>query len=115
MKRLLMALFSLCALAVSADDSLERGEHLYNNYCTQCHGINGDGKGINIRDMAVQPRDHTDRSEMSARSDADLIKAIKGGGKAINKSVLMPAWKGNLNDQQVDELVSYLRQLCCQE
>ena len=65
--------------------------------------------------MTVQPRDHTDRSEMSARSDADLIKAIKGGGKAVNKSVLMPAWEGNLDDQQVDDLVLYLRHLCCQE
>tara|TARA_R110002072_G_scaffold13418_7_gene56178 strand:+ start:3391 stop:3738 length:348 start_codon:yes stop_codon:yes gene_type:complete len=115
MKILLVALLGFCPMFLSAADGLERGEHLYKSYCTQCHGVNGDGKGVNVRDMTVQPRDHTDRSEMSARSDADLIKAIKGGGKAVNKSVLMPAWEGNLDDQQVDDLVLYLRHLCCQE
>lgn len=104
------AAFSGHALAADA----EAGEHLYQVYCTQCHGINGDGKGINIADMSVLPRDHTDTSEMSARTDAELVKAIKHGGKAVNKSVLMPAWGKNLNDAQVDNLVAYLRQICCE-
>lgn len=101
------------ALPASAEGDSQSGKNLYQTYCTQCHGVNGDGKGINIADMAVLPRDHTDASEMSARTDADLIKAIKHGGKAVNKSVLMPAWEGNLNDQQIDDLVAYLRALCC--
>lgn len=101
------------AFTVNAEGDSQVGKKLYQVYCTQCHGINGDGKGINIPDMAVLPRDHTDRSEMSARTDADLSKAIKHGGKSVNKSVLMPAWDGNLSDQQVDDLVAYLRALCC--
>ncbi|MBN50595.1 MAG: cytochrome C class I [Spongiibacteraceae bacterium] len=96
-----------------ADGDASEGKALYRNYCTQCHGVTGDGKGVNIPDMAVLPRDHTDTSEMSARTDAELTKAIKHGGKAVNKSVLMPAWEGNLNDQQVANLVAYLRELCC--
>ncbi len=115
MKRLMMTVICLFLFSVSAKGDLEHGQHLYETYCTQCHGVNGDGKGINVKDMAVQPRDHTDRSEMSARTDADLTKAIKGGGKAVNKSVLMPAWQGNFDDQQVSDLVLYLRHLCCEE
>ncbi|MDZ7784769.1 MAG: hypothetical protein U5K56_18095 [Halioglobus sp.] len=34
------------------------------------------------RDMSVQPRDHTDPEEMAARTDEELAKAIKHGGKA---------------------------------
>lgn len=86
---------------------------LYEVYCSQCHGIHADGNGINAPHMSVQPRDHTDRGEMSARSDEDLFKVIQHGGKAINKSVLMPAWGHNLSDAQIDALVAHLRTLCC--
>lgn len=90
-----------------------RGKALYRAYCTQCHGLAGNGKGINAPQLAVQPRNHTDRAEMSARSDADLFKAIKEGGQAVNKSILMPNWDGNLSDDEIHDLVAYLRQLCC--
>ncbi|MFQ5427341.1 MAG: c-type cytochrome [Thermodesulfobacteriota bacterium] len=90
----------------------ERGEDNYRAYCVQCHGRNGDGKGLNIRDMSVQPRDHTDAKNMSSRSDEDLFKAIKEGGQAVSKSVLMPPWKGTFTDEEIKELVKYLRTLC---
>lgn len=99
------------ALPVAAEP--HQGKALYDIYCTQCHGVNGDGKGVNVPAMSVQPRNHTDRGEMSARTDEELFKAIKHGGKSINKSVLMPAWGGNLTDDDIDALVSYLRELCC--
>lgn len=97
------------------DGNATEGKKLYQIYCTQCHGVSGNGKGINIADMAVLPRDHTDTNEMSTRTDADLIKAIKHGGKSINKSVLMPAWESNLSDKQIADLVAYLRELCCKK
>lgn len=109
----LLLIGSLWSLSVLGAGDPKAGKVLYQLYCTQCHGINGDGKGINIADMAVLPRDHTDRQEMSARTDADLIKAITHGGKSVNKSVLMPAWEGNLSEAQVLDLVAYLRELCC--
>lgn len=84
----------------------------YRTYCTQCHGVQGDGKGINVRDMSVQPRNHTDAKEMSTRSDDDLFKVIKDGGVAINKSVLMPPWGDILSDDEIRGLVSHLRKLC---
>lgn len=90
----------------------ETGEALYKTYCWQCHGMNADGMGTNIPDMAVQPRDHTDSSGMKARSDQELFTAIKDGGLAISKSVLMPPWEGVLTDDEIHELVRYLRQRC---
>ncbi len=99
--------------ALGNEGDPDNGNALYEIYCTQCHGISGDGKGINIADMSVLPRDHTDKDEMSARTDEELMKAIKHGGKSVNKSVLMPAWDSNFSDQQVDDLVAYLRQICC--
>ena len=89
------------------------GKALYQTYCVQCQGVNGDGKGINAPHLSVQPRNHTDRTEMSARTDEDLFKAIKEGGQAVNKSVLMPNWDGNMSDEEIHDVVAYLRELCC--
>ncbi|MEW6312652.1 MAG: cytochrome c [Pseudomonadota bacterium] len=87
----------------------------YKTYCVQCHGMEGNGKGVNIRDMSVQPRDHTDAKSMSGRSDAELFKVIKEGGPAIDKSVLMPPWGDTLSDEEIQDLVQHLRGLCkCQ-
>lgn len=90
----------------------EKAADNYRTYCTQCHGVHGNGKGINVRDMSVQPRDHTDAKEMSARSDDDIYKVIRDGGVAINKSVLMPPWGDIFSDEEIHDLVAYLRELC---
>ncbi len=84
----------------------------YKTYCVQCHGMEGNGKGINIRDMSVIPRDHTDAKSMSARSDDDLFKVIKEGGASIDKSILMPPWGSTFSDEEIRDLVQHLRTLC---
>ncbi|MFA5494383.1 MAG: cytochrome c [Porticoccaceae bacterium] len=114
-KALTMAM-TLCApllLAAALPARGADGETLYKIYCTQCHGVEGYGNGVNVPAMSVQPRNHRDRGEMSARTDEELFKAIKHGGKSINKSVLMPTWGQNLNDDEINALVLYLRELCC--
>lgn len=105
-------ILSLILAVNSTAYAKERAEDNYRTYCTQCHGSQGNGKGINIRDMSVQPRDHTDTKAMAARSDQDLTKVIKEGGLSINKSVLMPPWGDVFSDEEVADLVQYLRKLC---
>jgi cytochrome c oxidase cbb3-type subunit III len=93
----------------------EQAPDNYRTYCVQCHGSQGNGKGINIRDMSVQPRDHTDAKSMSGRTDDELFKVIKEGGLSIDKSVLMPPWGDTLNDDEISAMVQHLRKLCkCQ-
>ena len=103
---------ALAALAIApamAQDANSRAAKLYNVYCVQCHGINRDGNGVNSRDMAVKPRDHTDTKGMGDTPDDVLFKAIKGGGLAVGKSVLMPKWEGVMSDDEIKEMVAYLR------
>lgn len=87
------------------------GKQLYRAFCAQCHGLTGTGGGVNALTMDVEPRDHTDSREMGARTDADLFKAIKEGGAAVNKSVLMPNWDANMSDAEIHDVVAYLRVL----
>ena len=110
-----LALVSVVHNSQANSMSNDTGKILYQVYCVQCHGLGGDGYGINVADMEVLPKDHTDTNEMKARTDADLFKAIKHGGKAVDKSVLMPNWDANLSDDQINDLVNYLRILCCKK
>jgi cytochrome c oxidase cbb3-type subunit III len=97
---------------VFADDAIKYAERQYNSYCTQCHGIKRNGRGINSRTMPVQPRDHTDAKGMGAIPDEEVFKVIKEGGLSVNKSALMPAWGSVLSDDEIREMVKYLRQVC---
>jgi cytochrome c oxidase cbb3-type subunit 3 len=106
-----LAMFFLASLSSHAQ-AKESAADNYKAYCMQCHGMEGSGKGLNIRDMAVQPRDHTDAKAMSGRSDEMLFKVIKEGGSSISKSVLMPPWAGTFSDEEIKDLVGYLRTLC---
>ncbi|WP_394780259.1 c-type cytochrome [Undibacterium sp.] len=101
-----LGIFSLCA---QADEQHANAIKLYNTYCVQCHGVNRDGNGVNSKEMSVKPRDHTDTKAMGDTPDETLFKAIKGGGLAVSKSVLMPKWEGVLNDDEIKEMVAYLR------
>jgi cytochrome c oxidase cbb3-type subunit III len=100
------------AVNATAADDKAHSEQLYNTYCAQCHGVNRNGKGINSRAMAVQPRDHSDAKGMGDIPDDELERAIREGGLAVNKSGLMPNWGKVLSDEEIKGLVKYLREVC---
>jgi cytochrome c oxidase cbb3-type subunit 3 len=50
---------------------------------------------------------------MSKLSDADLLNVIKNGGASIGKSPLMPPWGASLKDEQIQDIIAYVRTLCC--
>ena len=90
----------------------EAAKDNYKLYCAQCHGVRGNGAGINKADMSVAPRNHTSTAEMSRLKDSDIYDAIASGGTAVGKSTLMPPWSGVMTDTEIKEMVAYLRELC---
>jgi cytochrome c oxidase cbb3-type subunit 3 len=107
---LVLVLPALCAgTAVAADGPNPAAVKLYDTYCVQCHGVDRNGNGLNSGEMAVKPRDHTDSKAMGDTPDDLLFKAIRNGGLSVSKSVLMPTWGGVLTDDEIHELVKYLR------
>ena len=115
--RFLMVLGSACiallpATSGAASDQYARATRNYDTYCAQCHGIERNGKGVNSSSMSVQPRDHTDAKGMADIPDKELFDAIKEGGLAVNKSVLMPVWGDVLSEEEIKEMVAYLRHVC---
>jgi mono/diheme cytochrome c family protein len=48
---------------------------------------------------------------MNALTDKYLFDIIKGGGASLGKSPLMPPWASQLNDQDIWNVVAYIRTL----
>ncbi len=108
----------LCLTAASAfgqdlgtDDQRAAGKAVYDKNCSQCHGYNGDGKGVAAPFFRPAPRDFTAgtfkfRSSASGELplDADLKRSIRHGMPYTG----MPAWDG-LSDKEVQNLVYYLK------
>jgi len=89
----------------------ELGKRLYRENCVPCHGVTGKGDGAGAKSLPVRPADHTDREAMKSRSDTFLHDVIAKGGSAMGLSPFMPAWGSILKDNEIQELVDYIRTL----
>jgi len=115
MSRLVISAIIVLGLSLGTLSSAQAADakQVFDFYCAQCHGIKGDGKGINVGpDFATDPRNFTNAEEMAKRTDADIKGVIKDGGQSISKSPLMPPWGATLSAAEVDDLVAYIRKLC---
>jgi mono/diheme cytochrome c family protein len=100
------------ALVAYAADA-EQGKKLYGQFCASCHGQSGKGDGPAAAALNPKPRDHTDKEYMSKMSDEEMLKVIKNGGASVGKSPLMPPWGASLKDDQIQDIMAYIRSLCC--
>jgi len=87
------------------------GRDLFVHYCATCHGDAGAGDGFNAYNLDPHPRDLSDRAFQKSKSDADLADTIRRGGAGVGLSNLMPPWGRTLSQQQVGEVVLYIRSL----
>lgn len=91
----------------SADAAIFRGGLVYGNYCVTCHGMNADGNGRAARLYTPRPAN----LRMSDKNDAYLSMIIRKGGGPVGRSEFMPTWEAELTDEQVRDLVAYLRSI----
>lgn len=106
-----MVFFGTALLAHAADPA--EGKKLYGQFCASCHGESGKGDGPASAALNPKPRNHTDKEYMSKLSDEDMMKVIKEGGTSVGKSPIMPPWGAALKDDQVKDVIAYIRTLCC--
>jgi cytochrome c oxidase cbb3-type subunit III len=87
------------------------GKKLYVTYCSSCHGDNGKGDGPAAQSLPVKPANHTDGAVMNQLTDKFLLEIISKGGSAVGKSPMMPAWGGQLKENQLRDIVAYVRSI----
>ncbi|MFQ5430983.1 MAG: c-type cytochrome [Nitrospinota bacterium] len=89
-------------LLIKAD--LKRGMVIYGNACASCHGRHGKGDGILASALKVKMMDYSKGEGIREMTDRRLVEIIRDGG-----SELMPGWKGTLNDDEIIDVVAYIR------
>lgn len=117
MRFLAVSLCGTCLFLVFAGSSSAKpsgtGEELYQHYCAQCHGVKGDGKGVNAtEDLPTAPKDFTSEKTLPVFSDKQIVNTIIHGGPAEQLSFIMPSWGDVLNEEEIELLRAYLRKVC---
>lgn len=87
------------------------GKAKYEANCVGCHGATGKGDGSAAAALNPKPQDHTDGKAMNTLTDKYLFDIIKGGGKAVQKAPIMPAANKKLTDQDIWDMIAYIRSL----
>ena len=92
---------------VTADaGSVKRGELLFLQRCTGCHGKKADGKGPNSTDIQPRPRNLRNAEFLNAVSDRRLFESIMYG---VQGSAMPPWVDYGLTQKDIGDLVNYLR------
>lgn len=94
---------SLSATALWAQDA----KALYEKNCVSCHGATGKGDGPAGKFLKPQPKDLS--TALVGKADDQIVKVINAGGKENGLSALMPAFKGKLTEDQIKEIVQYVK------
>lgn len=102
--------------AISADYACvdgdpEAGAEHYATLCASCHGARGGGEGPAAAGLNPKPRRHDDGAYMNELSNEHLFTVTKEGGPAVGKSPLMAPWGGTLSDDQIWDVVAFVRSL----
>lgn len=90
-----------------------KGKETFVNTCVTCHGAEGKGDGIAAAALDPKPRDLSDSGYVSSLSNEHLFKVINEGGASVGKSAAMPAWGGALSEQDIWNVISYIRSDIC--
>ena len=93
-----------------------KGQHIYAQYCIQCHGPKGEGCiGPALNRATWRPLlPNGDDNPAYDDGSYDLMKKTIERGKPSNQpGIEMPAWSvnenGALNDQEIDDVIAFIQ------
>lgn len=94
-----------------------RGKAVYDKVCLECHGAGGKGQPSDWRvrdaDGHFPPPPLDDSAHAWHHPTAVLLDVIREGSPPGQGK--MPAWKGKLSEQEVQDVVAYIKSLWSDE
>ncbi len=90
----------------------QAGAVLFYRYCRECHGTLSEGRNRHAGRFVAAAPDFKSRSYLDTKP-AYLYMRIAQGKQVEpyrSQGSVMPAWKAHLSEQQIWQLVAYLRQ-----
>jgi len=102
-------LFAPLLAAQEYPADITRGKAVYQRNCQACHGVGGWGDGPDAKNLKVAPANFH-RFMSFLKSDEELLTTIEHG------IVFSPmhAWRGQLTDGEMQDVVAYVRLLAQQ-
>jgi sulfur oxidation c-type cytochrome SoxX len=89
-------------------DSVTRGEHIFLQRCTGCHGRKADGKGPNSLDITPRPRNLRNSAFVQSVADKRLFDSILYGVQGT----AMPSWIDyGLTQNDVGDIINFIRSM----
>ncbi|MDF1499764.1 MAG: cytochrome c [Anaerolineales bacterium] len=92
-------------------DAITSGADLYAINCATCHGLEGMGDGPAAAALDPKPAPLADADMMADMTDGYIFWRITEGGAMEPFNSAMPSWKAMFSEQQIWQLVSFLRTL----
>lgn len=93
-------------LAADAEN-VHAGQQNFSHYCMVCHGLDGQNTGVPFADRMSPPVPPLNSAAVQRYTDGQLKWIIDHGMSPSG----MPASKGILNDDEIWQIVTYLRHL----
>lgn len=112
----MMGVVSLFTIVVMVGTALAKGDPTkgkasYDQICAACHGPSGKGDGPAAAALNPKPKDLVDKGYVKTLKDDYMKKLIKEGGQAVGKSPVMPPMGGALKDDDIENVIAYLRSI----
>ena len=86
----------------------EQGEELFVKHCAGCHGPMGRGAA---KTFMPHVDTLTKKGYIDLLPDEYIVTVISEGGPVVGKSGYMPAWSSVLSDQDIEDIVMFIRSL----
>ena len=89
--------------ASASPDAFAAARGIYAKDCQSCHGVDGKGGPVKLEDGTRLRVPSLREGHALRHPNSEFAKQIREGGDG------MPAFKDKLNQQQVDEMISFIR------
>jgi len=91
----------------STSENIHAGQRNFTSYCMVCHGLDGQSTGVPFADGMAPPVPTLNSPSVQAYTDGQLHRIIENGVSPSG----MPASKGVFRDEEIWQLVLYIRHL----
>jgi len=93
-------------------EAVRRGERVFREACRTCHSATGTGSPQALVGFDIPLPDFTDCNFATREAHGDWVAVVHQGGPARGFSRLMPAFGVALTDEEIDQVLAYIRTFC---
>jgi mono/diheme cytochrome c family protein len=110
---LLTLLLAATTLPAANAADMDRGAEIFRTNCATCHGPTGqpDPDSELVRNLGVVPANFSDALFNSREPASTWKMVVTHGGPEMGFSEMMPAFGGTLSEQDIDNVLAYIKTL----